>query len=88
MLKLYVKDNTNGQVHEYGTDPHDSLMLQDDGSLHYENMRSFTGTKYPKEGYSFCLKDGTIPKWDGEHGFELYVDIGGMYHERQRRRKK
>ena len=80
MFRLFVKDNTNGHVHEYGTSPHDSLILQEDGSLHYENMQCCTGTKFPDEGYSFCFADGTIPQWDVLHGVEPYIDIGGECH--------
>ena len=74
MLKLYIRDNQTGIVHEYGTDPHDALILQEDGSLHYLNLQSCCGTKYPKEGYSFCLKNGAVPEADEE---ESYIDIGG-----------
>ena len=80
MVSLYVKDNTSGFVHEYGTDSHDALILQDDGSLHYENLQNGTGTKYPKEGYTFCLKDGEDPRKSEEcvrGDAEPYVDIGG-----------
>lgn len=79
MLRLFVKDNTSGIVHEYGTSPHDSIVLQDDGSLHYENLQNCAGTKYLDEGYSFCLEDGTVPKWDVTYGVEPYIDIGGTY---------
>lgn len=77
VLKLYIKDNTNGHVHEYGTNRHDALILQEDGSLHYENLQNSTGTAFPDEGYSFCRKDGTIPGWDERYDAEPYVDIGG-----------
>ncbi len=80
MLKLYVKDNMNGCVHEYGTNCHDALILQEDGSLHYENLQIMCGTMFPEEGYSFCFKDGTIPRYDVEHGVEPYIDIGGEYY--------
>ena len=80
MLRLFVKDNTSGEIHEYGTNKHDALILQDDGSLHYENMQCCVGTKFPKEGYSFCLEDGTIPEWDLKHGVEPYIDIAGEYY--------
>ena len=83
MLRLFVKDNSSGWVHEYGTNRHDALILQDDGSLHYENMQCCVGTKFQKEGYSFCLEDGTIPEWDLEHGVEPYIDIGGEYYTKQ-----
>ena len=82
MLRLYVKDNTNGQVHEYGTNQHDALILQDDGSLHYENLQCCAGTMFPTEGYSFCNEDGTIPKWDEKYEAEPYIDIGGEYYSK------
>ena len=44
MVKLYVKDNTTGKIHEYGTSPHDSLVLKKDGSIHYLNLQTCTGT--------------------------------------------
>lgn len=79
-VKIYLKDNTNGTIHEYGTNQHDALILQEDGSLHYENLQNGTGTMYPKEGYTFCGEDGTDPRTDEEtmaHGAEPYIDIGG-----------
>lgn len=82
MLRLYVKDNTSGRVHEYGTNQHDALILQNDGSLHYENLQCCAGTMFPEEGYSFCNEDGTIPKWDKKYGSEPYIDIGGEYYNK------
>ena len=82
MLRLYVKDNTSGRVHEYGTNQHDALILQNDGSLHYENLQCCAGTMFPEEGYSFCNEDGTIPKWDEKYGSEPYIDIGGEYYNK------
>ena len=80
MLRLYVKDNTSGRVHEYGTNQHDALILQADGSLHYENLQNGCGTIYPDEGYTFCLADGSDPRTSGDYiqyGIEPYIDIGG-----------
>ena len=88
MVRLFIRDNETGFVHEYGTDPHDSLVLQADGSLHYENLHNCAGTEFPNEGYSFCLEDGTIPAWDKEHGCEPYVDIGGEYYRTQEEPKE
>ena len=61
-VKIYVRDNTNGKVHEYGTSQHDALILQDDGSLHYQNLQNGCGTIYPDEGYTFCEADGSDPR--------------------------
>ena len=77
MVKLFIKDNTSGRVHEYGTDRHDSLVLEGN-ALHYYNLQTGCGTQYPDEGYSFCNEDGSIPKWDLEYGVEPYIDIGGV----------
>ena len=79
-VKLYLKDNTTGTIHEYGTNRHDALILQEDGSLHYENLQNCTGTMFPEEGYTFCEADGSDPRTSEEyikHGVEPYIDIGG-----------
>lgn len=69
--QLYIKDNVTGKVHAYGDNQHDSLILQEDGSIHYHNLQNGCGTMFHDEGYSFCLADGTLPK------NEAYLDIGG-----------
>ena len=79
-VKLYVRDNTNGNVHEYGTNQHDALILQDDGSLHYQNLQNGCGTMFPDEGYTFCEADGSDPRTREnyiQYGVEPYIDIGG-----------
>lgn len=77
MLKLFLKDNESGDIHEYGTDKHDALIVNDDGSIHYTNMQNCSGTKCPEEGYSFCDADGNVPDTESE---ESYLDIGGAYY--------
>ncbi len=80
MLRLYVKDNTSGNIHEYGTNQHDALILQDDGSLHYQNLQNGCGTMFPDEGYTFCGADGSDPRTREDYiqyGVEPYIDIGG-----------
>lgn len=79
-VKLYVRDNTNGNIHEYGTNQHDALILQDDGSLHYQNLQNGCGTMFPDEGYTFCEADGSDPRTREnyiQYGVEPYIDIGG-----------
>ncbi len=79
-LKLYVRDNFDGTVHEYGTNPHDSLMVMDDGSLHYLNLQNGSGTLYPSDGYSFCLENGRDPRDpDLQRDGDPFLDIGGNY---------
>lgn len=77
MVRLWIKDNTTGEVHEYGTSHHDALVLQEDGSLHYLNLQSCAGTMFPEEGYSFCSEDGSVPSMFDITGGEEYLDIGG-----------
>ena len=80
MLRLFVKDNTSGNIHEYGTNQHDALILQDDGSLHYQNLQNGCGTMFPDEGYTFCGADGSDPRTREDYiqyGVEPYIDIGG-----------
>ena len=79
-VKIYVRDNTNGNIHEYGTNQHDALILQDDGSLHYRNLQNGCGTMFPDEGYTFCEADGSYPRTRKnyiQYGVEPYIDIGG-----------
>lgn len=76
MLRLWIRDNVNGTVHEYGTDKHDSLVVQADGSLHYENMQNSCGTMFPSEGYSFCFEDGSLPNPEDAY-CDAIIDIGG-----------
>lgn len=80
-VRLYLKDNFTGDIHEYGENCHDSLILQPDGSLHYENMQNLAGTEDAEDGYTFVLKDGTDPREAKDYikyGVEAYVDIGGI----------
>lgn len=87
MLRLFIKYNHSGHIHEYGTNCHDSLILQDDGSLHYYNLQCGDGTLSPGGGYSFCAEDGTVPEYDTEHGVEPFLDIGGCIpHENYKQR--
>lgn len=79
-VKIYVRDNINGNIHEYGTNQHDALILQEDGSLHYQNLQNGCGTMFPDEGYTFCEADGSDPRTREnyiQYGVEPYIDIGG-----------
>lgn len=87
MLRLWVKNNTDGSVHEYGTDKHDALILQEDGSLHYENLQNSTGTMFPEEGYSFCSENGEIPDPTNVDD-DAIIDIGGCFYNNTEVRKR
>lgn len=43
LVNLWVKENQSGNIHQIGTDTHDSLELFD-GVVHYVNMQSMSGT--------------------------------------------
>lgn len=50
LVNIWVKDNCTGNVHQVGTDPHDSLELWN-GVVQYVNMQCMEGTK--DGAYSF-----------------------------------
>lgn len=82
MVKLYVRDNQSGEVHEYGTNPHDALIVDGDGALHYLNLQNSAGTEFQDEGYTFVLKNGQDPresKLVKKYGEAPIIDIGGTY---------
>ena len=41
---IRVRDKDNGREHIVGTDTHDSLYIDDDGSLHYHNYQNGEGS--------------------------------------------
>lgn len=43
LMNLWVKDKSNGQVHQVGTDIYDSIVLLD-GQPHYYNLQNSCGT--------------------------------------------
>lgn len=43
LVNIWVKDTFNGNIHQVGTDVHDSLELFD-GAVHYVNMQCMEGT--------------------------------------------
>lgn len=74
-VKLFIKDKVTDKVHEYGTNQHDCLMLNDkDGSLAYYNLQTGEGTG-EDGGYTFCKSDGSYI--DAKNEYESIVDIGG-----------
>lgn len=71
-VRLFVKDEVTKNVHEYGTESHDSLILNEtDGSLAYYNLQTGDGTG-KNGGYTFCEADGS-----NIDARENFVDIGG-----------
>lgn len=53
LINLWVRDNFTGEVHQVGTDQHDSIDFMD-GQAHYYNMQNGCGTLDNGEGgYTF-----------------------------------
>ena len=76
---MYIKDLETGKVRRYGTNPHDSLVISDDGrTLSYYNLQNGDGSRCG--GYVFCDEEGKTPAEIDvhvEHGAEIYFNIGG-----------
>lgn len=49
LMNIWVRDKSDGHIHQVGTDVHDSLELLD-GKVEYYNMQNGDGTPY---GYEF-----------------------------------
>lgn len=64
LVNIWVKDNCTGNVHQVGTDPHDSLDSLD-GKVEYYNLQNGDGTP---TGYSF------VPPPDG-YDMDDYVIV-------------
>ncbi len=75
MVRLYIKNHSTGEVHEYGTSPYDSLTIDRDGKLSYQNTANFG---FMPTKYSFCYRDGTNPLYDADDlPFDSPLDVGG-----------
>lgn len=78
--KMKILDTTNGHIHEYGSNPHDSLLISQDGcALHYYNLQCGDGSMFG--AYRFVMEDGKIPAEsqtaDAMYA-ECYFNIGGF----------
>ena len=81
LVNIWVKDNYTGNVHQVGTDPHDSLELWN-GVVQYVNMQCMEGTM--GGGYSFVEPpdlDGYVsvtPEQLMVNREMLHVDLAAM----------
>lgn len=74
-VQLYIKDNVDGSVHEYGSNPHDSLILREDGSIVYLNLQNSDGSDHGS--YQFCKEYGSDPRDISKWGELPFLDVGG-----------
>ena len=64
---MKIKDLQTGEEHEYGTNPHDSLVVSEDGrTLSYYNLQNGDGSRFGD--YRFIVGDE----------IERYWNIGGF----------
>ena len=86
MLKLWIRDKTTGKVREYGTNHHDSLIVDESGRIRYLNLQNCCGSGFgPDSEYDI------VPNPDDKGMEEIYemdgtIDIGG-YHTAKEYRK-
>jgi len=87
---MYIKDLQSGELHEYGKDCHDSLIISEDGrTLSYYNLQCGDGSRFGN--FRFVNKNGNIPSEDEffmELGDENYANIGGFTDETQGKTKQ
>lgn len=58
LIDFYVKDKVDGSVHRVGDDRHDSIWVDSNGTLHYQNLQNGDGCSSnshydDKQGYEF-----------------------------------
>ena len=77
---MKILDKQTGQIHKYGSNPHDSLAISEDGrTLSYYNLQNGDGSSLGD--YRFVMDDNKIPSEsqtaDALHA-ECYFNIGGF----------
>lgn len=77
---MKILDTTNGNIHEYGSNQHDSLEISSDGrTLTYYNLQCGDGSQFGT--YRFVMEDGKIPaesQTEDARYSECYFNIGGF----------
>lgn len=74
---MFIRDNETNRVRAYGINPHDSLVISQDGStLSYYNLQNGDGSI--GGGYSFTDEDGNIPKEVENLEGLPFFNIGGF----------
>jgi len=62
LCDFYVRDKSNGYIHKVGEDRHDSIWVDSEGTLHYQNLQNGDGCSYNSanddlQGYEFVPSD-------------------------------
>ncbi len=70
MTDLWVRDKCTGRIHKIGDDPHDCLMVDEEGTIHYGHLQCEDGCI----GYKSVNKETIAEKYPehewGERGNE------------------
>jgi hypothetical protein len=83
-IDLYIKDRRSGQIHRIGDDPHDSLYVDHNGSVHYFNMQCGDGAG----PYSQLSKDDGFEFIQSECGYpddETVMEEAEKFRENRRK---
>ena len=43
LTNLWIRNKYSGEVHKIGSDPHDCLMVDEEGTIHYYNLQCGDG---------------------------------------------
>lgn len=61
LSSLYITDKASGKVHRIGTDPHDSMSVDENGVVSYRNLQNGDGASGDGDselaGYRFVESD-------------------------------
>lgn len=57
MIDLWIRDKYSGRIHKIGDDPHDCLVVDEEGTVHYLNLHNGDGCVGYKSVNKETLKD-------------------------------
>lgn len=62
LIDLYVRDKSTGKIHKVGSDMHDGLWVDSNGTVHYQNLQNGDGCNANSHndkfaGYEFMPSD-------------------------------
>lgn len=78
LCDIYVRDKYSGKIHCIGDDIHDSLWVDENGTLFYHNMQNGDGCM----GYHSVNQDKTVDNPDEyQFGYELVPMMDGKLAE-------
>lgn len=93
LCDIYIRDKYSGKIHRIGDDIHDSLWVDENGTLFYHNMQNGDGCM----GYHSINQDKTVDNPDEyQFGYEFVPMMDGelaepyasQYKEQQEKAKE